>query len=182
MADTDLIGADLILLLLAAPSDAQDARGRINGVTRLEKLLFLADEEKDINAFVDDEYEFEAYNFGPYSKKVYEEVDVLEQAGLLTEERSYQGETLDEMEELTASGSDREGIERRFVLTDEGWAVANLLAEQHPDTVKKLTAIKNEYAGMPLARLVRYVYQSYPEYTGKSLIRDKVLGRATRDG
>lgn len=177
MPDEGLIGADLILLLLAAPTDVVEAQGRINGVTRLEKLLFLAAKEEDINAFVEDDYEFVAYNFGPYSKKVYQEVEVLEQSGLVREERAYGGETLDEMEEIAATGGEREGIERRFSLTDEGRAVAELLGSRNPEAVAKLGRIKDEYARMPLARLVRYVYRSFPEYAEKSLIRDKVLRR-----
>lgn len=181
MADEELIGADLVLLLLAAPTKVPAAQGRINGVTRLEKLLFLADKEEDINALVDDNYEFEAYNYGPYSKKVYEEVEVLEQAGLLTEERAYGGETLDEMEEVAVIGESREGIERRFVLTTQGEAVAQMLAVGNADAVKRLSRIKDDYARMPLTRLVRYVYTTYPEYTDKSVIRDRVFGTITGD-
>ena len=44
--DTDeLIASDLILLLLAAPTRWPQAQNRINGITRLEKLLFLIDQE-----------------------------------------------------------------------------------------------------------------------------------------
>lgn len=172
----DLIGADLVLLLLAAPTDLEQARHRINGITRLEKLLFLAVREADINALVNDDYEFKPYHYGPYSKKVYEEVEVLEQAGLVREERALGGELLDEMEGAAATGEDREGVERRFVLTDDGKAVAELLSGRNPEAVKRLANIKNQYAGMPLPRLVRYVYESYPDTIGKSVIRDKVLG------
>ncbi len=177
----ELIGADLILLLLAAPTDVRDAQDELRGVTRLEKLLFLAEKEESINAEVTSGFIFEPYHFGPYSKQVYEDVDVLEQLELLKDERHY-GETLDELEEVAASGGDREGVERRFYLTEEGRAVAKLLGRQHPHVMEKLSRIKNTYAGMPLARLVRYVYQNYPDYAAKSVIRERVLGRATRDG
>jgi hypothetical protein len=177
----ELIAADLILLLLAAPTQIADAQNRINGITRLEKLMFLAVREQGLNDFVDDDYVFEPYHYGPYSKKVYEEVDVLEQAGLLVDEHSYGGESLDEMEAVYAVQDQREGVERRFHLTPNGQKVAALLAADRADVVQKLSTIKDAYAGMPLPRLVRYVYKSYPETTERSIIRDKVLGRPTRD-
>ncbi len=45
MTDYGLIGPDLVLLLLAAPGRGDAATNRVNGITRLEKLLFLADKE-----------------------------------------------------------------------------------------------------------------------------------------
>ena len=38
--------ADLVLLLIAAPTAEEDARNRINGILRLEKLVFLATKER----------------------------------------------------------------------------------------------------------------------------------------
>lgn len=177
MPEDRLIAADLVLLLLRAPTFGDSGRGRVNGITRLEKLLFLASKQEELGTLVEDDYQFVAYNFGPYSRQVYEEVEILEQADLVREERAYGGETLDELEEIDAVGLDREGIERRFVLTDDGEAVAELLARRFPEAAEKLARVKARYGDMPLARLVRYVYEQYPPYAEKSLIREKVLGK-----
>lgn len=169
-----LIAPDLVLLLLAAPTKVGGAEDRINGITRLEKLLFLASQETDVLKQVEDPFRFKAYDYGPYSKEVYEAVELLEEAGLLEEQRVLEGRALDEMEELAAATEEREGIERRYVLTEEGRAVARLLAQRSPEVSEKLATIKDKYAGMPLGRLIRYVYQQYPPYAEKSKIRDRM--------
>jgi len=174
MADKDerLIGPDLVLLLLRAPGATQD---RVNGITRLEKLLFLADQESKLPGEVDEAFRFKAYNYGPYSKQVYEAVDLLEQAGLLSEEKVIEGKSLDAMEEAYVDVEDVEGVERRFLLTNEGRAVADLLATQHPDMSAMLSSVKKKYGSLPLRQLIQYVYRRYPKYAEASLIRDQLL-------
>ncbi len=171
----DLIAPDLILLLLHAPTVVREGRDHLNGITRLEKLLYLVAKEGSLSDEVGDPFVFQPFHYGPYSKAIYESVDLLEAAGLLREERALEGQALDEMEELSAVTSEREGIERRFFLTREGQAVASLLASKHPDTVSALTRIKDKYAGMPLRRLIRYVYSRYPDSAAASRIRDEIL-------
>lgn len=170
-----LIAADLILLLLQAETDAPAARNQIHGVTRLEKLLFLAEQEEDISKQVEDGFVFKPYDYGPYSKEIYEAVELLEEANLLREERVFEGRSLDEMEEAVATNSEPEGVERRFFLTDEGTAVAQLLAKEHRKVSSALSSIKNRYAGMSLRSLIRYVYGRYPQFAEASKIRDEVL-------
>jgi uncharacterized protein len=169
-----LMAPDLVLLLLGAPTGTKSVQNRLDGITRLEKLLFLADQESSVSSKVQNPFEFKAYDFGPYSKAVYEAVDLLEQAGLVQEDRAFQGQSLDDLEEAIAL-EEREGVERRFWLTESGQAVARLLASQHPDVAKDLGAIKGRYADMPLRRLIRYVYVRYPEYAEASKIRDQML-------
>jgi len=170
-----LLGPDLVLLLLSAPAKNKSAMDRINGITRLEKLLFLAGEEAQISSQVDDGFKFHAYNYGPYSKEVYEAVDLLEGAGLITEERVYEGIALDEEEEIAAVLPEREGVERRFALTADGKAVANLLAGRHADVMQAISDVKDKYAAMSLRQLLRYVYTRYPPMAEQSTIRHKIL-------
>ena len=171
---TSLIAPDLVLLLLAAPGPTAAPAGRIDGITRLEKLLFLVHKETDVPEAVQDPFQFQPYNYGPYSKGVYEAVELLEEARLLREERVLEGNTLDEMEEAFAIASEREGVERRFFLTEQGSAVAGLLARQHPDVFGKLAEVKQKYSSMPLRQLIRYVYSRYPDSAVQSRIRDQV--------
>lgn len=170
-----LIAADLVLLLLQAVTDAPAARNQIHGITRLEKLLFLAEQEEDISKQVKDAFIFKPYDYGPYSKEIYEAVELLEEAGLLREERVFEGRSLDEMEEAVATNSEPEGVERRFFLTNEGAAVAQLLAKEHPEVSSSLSLIKNRYARMSLSSLIRYVYGRYPKFAEASTIRGEVL-------
>lgn len=171
-----LMAPDLVLLLLAAPSQGRVEEGKINGITRLVKLLFLALQETDVAKHVKDPFPFKPYDYGPYSKEIYEAVELLEEAGLLRDKRIMAGRSLDEMEELAAATEEREGVERQFILTMEGGAVAKLLAQHSPEASEMLAAIKDKYGGMPLGRLIRYVYQQYPSYAQKSKIRDRISG------
>jgi uncharacterized protein len=171
---TYLHASDLILLLLDSSADPS-REGRVNGVTRLEKLLFLLDRETPVSNQVTDPFEWRPYNFGPYSKGVYEAVELLEQVGLLTEERRLRGETLDEIEEASATLTDVEGVERCFMLTANGKAVAKLLADRVPEVARLVEHVGQQYGLMPLNQLIRYVYKRYPEYAEKSVIRDDIL-------
>lgn len=171
-----LVGSDLILLLLSAPAKNARALDRIDGITRLEKLLFLAEEESHLSERVQSAFQFRPYDLGPYSKEIYEAVELLEELDLLHEERVYEGSALDEEEEIAAALDKREGIERRFYLTDKGKAVAGFLASQHSDVANALSEIKDRYGRMPLRQLIRYVYTRYPRMAEFSKIRDEVLG------
>ncbi|SRR6266851_8722107 len=171
----DLMAEDLVLLLIAAEGPDGDA-GRLNGITRLEKLLFLADKETNVSTAVNQPFSFRPYDYGPYSKAVYEAVDLLEQAGLLREERVLEGASLDELEEDFAAGSDvREGIERRFLLTDAGRQVADLLKARNPRESADLMRIKQQYSSLPLRTLIRLVYRKYPDFAKASKIRSEIL-------
>lgn len=169
-----LEGPDFVLLLLDA-QDPSGARGQLTGVTRLEKMLFLAEQEKRVSRFVDEPFLFKPYHYGPYSKEVYEAVELLEGAGLVQEERLLHGHVLDELEEMEAALSESEGVERRFVLTNDGEAIAGYLADLHPELRNALTDIRKKYGGMSLRALIRYVYQTYPEFAAASRIRDEVM-------
>lgn len=173
-----LISTDIILLLIAAPGGAQ--AGKLNGITRLEKLVFLIAQETSVNNQSEDPFAFEAYNYGPYSKEVYEAVDLLEDLGLITETREYEDSGLDEMEESTVvasenEGVDRAGVERRFSLTSDGEKVAQALAQQHSKANGAIADIRARYGRMSLRQLIRYVYARYPAYAEKSIIRDDLM-------
>lgn len=172
LADS-LEGSDLVLMLLAAPTNVASARGRVNGITRLEKLLYLVEKETSVADSVEGGHlRFTAYNYGPFSKDVYEAVELLEESGLLTEERIVDGQTIDSMEDVTVTGAVEadEYVERRFVLTEHGHLVANLLSQHHPGVAKQLTAIKDQYAERSLSGLIRYVYKTYPDSAKNSVI------------
>lgn len=175
VADT-LEGSDLVLLILAAPTKVNSAVDRVNGITRLEKLMYLVEKETDAAARVTGEaLDFVPYDYGPFSKDVYQAVELLEQSGLITEERVVNGTTIDSMEDVEVTGAVEgdEYVERRFLLTENGKLVAGLLSRHHPEVVKQLGAIKDQYAERPLTSLIRHVYRTYPE----SAVNSKIAHR-----
>jgi len=171
-----LEGADLVLLMLAAQGQPSEEQGRVNGITRLEKLMYLADRESELPKSVHQPLEFAAYHYGPYSKQIYEAVEILERAGLVEERRVSAGQVLDSLEDADSGGQDEaEYVERQFLLTDDGRAVAQLLGTQNPNLMKVFGDIKHRFSSIPLHNLLRYVYRTYPESAEKSKIRDQIL-------
>lgn len=171
--------ADLILLLLAAPTEHKSLEFRCEGITRLEKLLFLLEQETDIKDEVDETFPFEAYHYGPYSKEVYEAVDLLSALRLIEERRIDTHSGFDLSEELEALDefdlNEDEYIERQISLTKDGRDVARVLSKQiSPSGKESLSKVKNDYGAIPLRQLLRYVYSRYPSYAAKSRIRDRL--------
>lgn len=68
---------DILLMLLYA-----DHSTAIVGTTRLQKLLFLVEHEKQIKG-EKESFDFEAFKFGPASKTLYDDIEFLVNIGLL---------------------------------------------------------------------------------------------------
>lgn len=173
---------DAIVLLLGSDPGPDEARGRVRGVTRLEKLLFLAEQEAGASKFMTQPLGFVAHNFGPFSQPVYQSLESLSSAGLITDTAVH-----------TASDDDREALEstigpdaagakyatRDFTLTPLGVEYYKALTRLlDPDAVKQIGRVRRDYAGWPLRALLRHVYSNYPQYTERSVIRDQVLGES----
>ena len=174
----DLEQTDLILLLLSAPTSDEAQRFRCNGITRLEKLLFLVEEETDFADHVAVElFTFKPYHYGPYSREVYDAVDLL-QALRLLEQRQVDvatgldlGEESEALDEFDINRDDRY-VERQLVLTQDGRDVTRVLTTRiSPQGMRALEETKDRYGTMPLRQLLRYIYSEYPEYAEASRIR-----------
>jgi hypothetical protein len=181
-ADTGLEIDDAIVLLLGAPSRIRRLSGRIDGVTRLEKLIFLLERETSAKEWIVEDAEFTAHNFGPFSSKVYQAVDMLSAAEIIEDTGATSDTEEDTWEINNVVGelpvANDPYVTRDFTLTERGWRYYKALLQGLPDgALEELTGFKNRFAPLPLRQLVRYVYQRYEDFTHKSLIRDEVLGR-----
>lgn len=177
MSNSEIDSTDLILLLLWAPTHSSRLRNQLQGITRLEKLLFLLDQEESVATSVNDPFVFEPYDLGPYSRQVYEAVEVLEAAGLLREELVFSGRAMDALESRISGIDEPEGSERRFYLTEDGVGVAELLSKSAPlALLQSLSAVKDRFGAVSLQSLIHYVYTNYPAFAERSKIRREVLG------
>jgi hypothetical protein len=178
MTDTPFEVDDAVVLLLGAPS--RNGRvGRIEGITRLEKLFFLLDRETPVGGILDEHPDFEAHKFGPFSAKIYQAVETLEAADLITDSAAISATSEDswESDELIGDEPSNSYTTRDFALTDLGNRYYEaLLAELPPGTENDVTELKDQFVSIPLRQLIRYVYTKYPELTGNSVIKDEVLG------
>ena len=189
MSDVDVVSIQLdredIVLLIFEANERLFRRESFNGITRLEKILYLLTRETSFEG-VADFYPFKAHNFGPFSKEVYEAVDFLSSCDLITvREKSYAsyyaevGEaSLREEIDASVDGDDdgqpsSAATEKVFSLTGEGRKVAQIMREavsrRRPTDIVELDRVMLRFANMPLTQLIRYVYGRYPESTVNSI-------------
>lgn len=185
---------DMLLLLLYSPGRSDKPNEPIDGRTRLTKMLFLFKEEAlchfRTGTKVNEEnfYRFFPWNFGPFSRDVYDDLTFFELRGFIERSESDE-ETLPEAAAewdkwLNLSRADlgddnySEYDEEEFKLTQKGEAFAKLLYDSlSPDQRRLLKSFKAKLAKTPLKALLQYVYTNYPSQTTKSQIKEQVLGR-----
>ena len=120
------------------------------------------------------------HNFGPFSAAVYQAVETLESAGLLSDSANLSASTEDswESEELIDDLTSSRFTTRDFELTEKGRRYYNALLRELPkDTEQIVREIKDKFGALPLRQLIRYVYTRHEDYTGVSVIRDEILGK-----
>ncbi|HYE62977.1 MAG TPA: hypothetical protein VD997_13355 [Phycisphaerales bacterium] len=193
----------MLLMLLGLEGSGLSTKG-VSGITRLQKLLFLLWKEAGVEE-VSTGFEFKPYKAGPYSRKLYDELELLENLGLIKSD--IQGEASEaeavELEELsfeqlmgpqaapfvsapsrdTASTADT-FEERRYTLTPKGTALVQRLL-QDPSTAPfadGIRKVKSRFGNYSLQDLLYHVYTKYERegWTSESEIRDKVLAKGGR--
>lgn len=166
---------DLMVLLLHQPGPA--GRDAIRGVTRLQKLLFVLERELGVgNAFY-------AYNYGPFSTEVLDAVAALQIAGFIGEHRSRAARPsfADMVAHVEHRAGPRPDAMEVFALTPEGHEAAERLRRSraiYEDLFAAVGRIRQQWDLQSLDELVERVYEEYPEYTERSVIRHQVAERA----
>ena len=160
----------------------------IDGITRLEKLVFLLVHEAGflIEKSQEEKYNFIPFKMGPWTNEIYDEIDFLESIGLVNSERSLEIADVDKAhsEELFDSALMDKYQKKQysqnetfniFKLTEEGKRKALILWNKLPQNEKaKIIDIKKKFNNMSLKQLLRYVYKKYPEFTEQSEIKDSL--------
>lgn len=183
---------DLLLLLLGSQKGAVSAEG-IGGITRLQKLLFLLDKEEHVSP-AGEGFVFQPYKAGPYSPKLYDDLEFLENLDLISKRVAGEGTEAEAAEiELTFEDfiepeiepddfggptADEYG-EYRYSLTPKGVKkVKELLAKnEYRSVAESVSRVKGRYGRYALQDLLYYVYTQYPNYTTESEIKEQVLRR-----
>ncbi|EDL60382.1 hypothetical protein PM8797T_25331 [Gimesia maris DSM 8797] len=181
--------------MLGIDPDGEIAKG-IGGITRLQKLLYLLEREENLTP-TENGFDFSAYKAGPYSSKLYDDLEFLENLGFVESEvtadatlgEAAEVELLD-FEELLGDGAENsndeavDGIaaadafeERRFKITDEGTQrIQSLLeSEEYKPLSEGIRRVKRKYGTYSLSDLLYYVYEKYPDMTVESEIKDQVF-------
>lgn len=182
------LGSDYLLLLLYI-NDKEPIKGSV----RLMKMMFLFNEQiapalKKKGLDSEKLPDFIAYNYGPFSKDLYEQVVFFAGIGFMqihdlneTEEMSgvdnivekeFVDECYEDEEETKSENSFRE-----YSITDtgSGFVEEELLKKITLPQLKLLEQYKKKITGMTLKQLLHYVYTRYPKYAEQSLIKKEVL-------
>jgi hypothetical protein len=173
----------LISLLYAEGSDDKQAES-IEGITRLDKLMFLLSRSEEFKDIIDKGYNFEADNFGPFAPELFDDIEALKQESILNiiskRKPKNRSEIADENSNVDASEDDEPSNNdysvNKYQLTSKGMEIGKLLWNGlTPRQKEKLVSIKKTWENKDLIDLLHYVYKRYPETTEKSKIKDKVL-------
>ena len=185
-----------LLLLLVGLDEDPERSGTVSGITRLQKYLFLLEREENIRPGAPG-FGFEPYKAGPYSPTLYDDLELLENLGLIRAEGGAES-TLTESTDIrrlsfedVMGGFDELGVgepradsfeERRFALTATGKErIEKLLRNpEFAQAVDGIRRVKSKYSGHSLRDLLRHVYRKFPDMTTESEIIDAVLGRRNR--
>lgn len=181
----------LIHLLLYSPTAAEKKPVPILGRTKLMKMIFIF--EKELSHFFQNknkqmDFNFEAYNFGPFSKEIYEAIDFLETREIIQlfpvnptnpmakDEMELDRRLMEDEAEVLGFQNEDIFISEGFELTEKGKKMMtdhNLWFSwaQLSDNQKKiLVEFKTKMVNIPLKDLLKYVYTKYPKYAEKSFI------------
>ncbi|MEM4474195.1 MAG: hypothetical protein QXY75_04365 [Candidatus Bathyarchaeia archaeon] len=134
------------------------AGGSIRGMTRLQKILFLVQQEAGLGSF-----NFEPYKFGPFSPEIDSLVKSLEEQDLL------------KIIETNDYNPLQEAPTKIIILTDKG----KYKAKESSTAINHVTSLKTSFlvkrfVNVPLTYLIAYIYAKYPEYTTLSEIKEIV--------
>lgn len=183
-----LLGSDYLLLLLYL-NDKKPIRGAV----RLTKMMFLFNEQiapalkkkgldnKNLPQFI-------AYNYGPFSKDVYEQIelfsginfikirDLNEKEEMADVDNVVEKEFIDECYEDEEENKSESNF-WEYSITDigSGFVEKELLPKITDEQLSLLRRYKEKITDMTIKQLLHYVYTRYPDYTGKSIIKDEVL-------
>lgn len=146
----------ILLLLNSMPNKV------IEGRTRLEKLVFVTQKKliEDMNwGVTNNVYNFRAFNYGPFTEEVLDDIASLEILKLVKVEK----------ENLSNP---------TYSITEKGeQVVKNIISGKKipVNIVNEIKKIASGFGKLPLNKLIELVYKEYPDYTGKSLIKSKYM-------
>lgn len=171
----------MVLLLHASNRSGQTA---VRGITRLQKLLFVIEQQLASKS------SFYSFNYGPFNEEVNDAARALEVAGFIKSDES----------ETTGPPSFREmmsSVSRRaapseggatvveFALSPKGHEAAERLRQSSPayeQLFSFVESVRQEWDTPNVKDLLARVYEAYPAYTDKSVIREEVELHRKRRG
>lgn len=170
---------ELMVLLLHTTNQRGDSV--VRGMTRLQKLLFVIEQKLAAQS------QFYAFNYGPFNEEVNDAARALEVAGFIrsSEPQSSGPPSFQQMIATVTNraGSDDENKVVEFSLSDSGHQVAETMRQSsagYDQLFKFIESVRQEWDTGDINELIDRVYETWPKYAEKSVIRDKVAERSQR--
>jgi len=129
----------------------------IDGRTRLQKMVFVIQQElMDRQGLSENElYEYFAYDYGPFSKELAEDIDRFLDQDLMSERRVEYEDKEKYLYEIEPRGKEAYGEDIEEEVSDE---LLNLIRD-----------VKDAFNNARLPDVIDYVYENYPEYAENSV-------------
>lgn len=122
---------------------------------QVQKLFFLLDENLS-NVSGGSQFAFEPYDYGPFDKAVYRELEALQSKGLVN------------IEQVGASAG-----QRRYSLTPGGQQAGEQVLSQLPEFARQyMTNLSTWVRSLSFSRLVGSIYKAYPHMRENSIFQD----------
>ncbi|MCX7756736.1 MAG: hypothetical protein RMJ65_01730 [candidate division WOR-3 bacterium] len=168
---------EFILLLLYVKGYRSQVAEGIRGITRIIKTLFLVAKLTTLPKLLKNYYKFVPYKLGPFDPKIYQDLKLLQSAGFITTQKyKYSKSPLKLKSEINSNYLDEGTI---YKLTSDGVKYAQALAQwcekKDPEILLNLRRIKANFTRAPLKKLLKYIYEHYPEYTTESEVLKQIL-------
>jgi len=185
---------DILLLLLYSPGKTEEVNEPVIGRTRLVKMIFLFQKEylshfkKGTELSEENFYKFFPWDFGPFSKEIYDDIMFFSLRDFINDEVSDEEllpEAAAEWQEwmrLSSIDENNNNIseydEKVYKLSEKGLTFTKELYQRlSNDQKKSLKIFKEKINKAPLKVILKYVYETYPDFTTESKIKDKVIGK-----
>jgi len=195
MEKKELTGKDFLLALLYSPGMTQNCNEPILGRTRLTKMVYLFEKEiypEFSNEVIINLPDFEPYHYGPFSKRLFEDLRFFVSIGYIeAEETQVPISSAEKYESGIDNDDDDDGwgcasfeepdndVELKYHLSERGkkyvqqkvWDTFSLIQQQN------LSHFKGVINSISLDSLLNYVYNKYPEDASKSRIAERYIGK-----
>lgn len=116
---------------------------KIEGISRIQKITFIIQEETEIN-----EYRFKPYDFGPWCKEIYTDMEYLMEGGYIYK--------------------DSEG---NYSVTERGESYMSVFNQKYDHPQSKIKQIKQKYNDMHIVKVINKIYRKYPRMANESQLR-----------
>jgi len=149
---------DILLMVLAYASDGV-SRGLIRGKTKMQKLLFLVQNELRKQGYKA-KYAFRPYLYGPYSLGLHTDIEWLR---------------MNDLVKVRTAFDEKVGLMTEFIITEKGKDRLNNLVNYslHKSVADTVKLVVEKYDQLNVGELVDFVHKEYPAYDLNQRKKDK---------